>query len=191
MNRIQLRQLAYNKLMESPNKAISNSVEQDNPVIMDVAEYIGIEITGQGDGTVKVAKPKNTQATGVQSFNSNKLEAGEHMVIDSMKGEYALETADAKEVETAHYIDSAPADLMNADVVVKQGSTELIRLAFSEVHNPNTSQNNEDNYRVIGHMPILEAEKPFSIELEFPDGTSLPAGDHFVRFEFRGHKFKK
>lgn len=192
MNRQDVRVAALRKLQTSGNKAVANSIAQDKPVLVDVTEYITAKITGQGAGIYSVTKSGNNVAVGIQSFNSNKLDSGEHIVIDSIKGGYALELgADNKTVSNADYTDAAPASLMNSDVIIMQSSKEVMRFPFSEIHNPNPSEKNDDNFRVVGHMPILEAEKPFDIQLEFADGAALPAEDHFIRIEFRAHKLKK
>ena len=193
MKRQELREEAFDKFVKSKNAVIAKDFLQNKPVVTDTTEYIAVKLTGSGSGSIPITDSSANKSAGVQSFNSDKLEAGEHLVIDAIKLDYALEvTTDTKKVGNASYVDVAPAELMNAELVIKQGS-ELLRIPVSDIHNPNLSNNNSDKFRVIGHMPIIEADRSFEVNIEFPKSVSLSGGtdDHFVRVEFRGFKTKK
>jgi hypothetical protein len=193
MNRQQLRVASATKLREDRRKTIAEDAMKNDAYLVDATEFIASKITGAGSGVTALTKSSGNKSVGVQSFDGNKLDDAQHFVIDSIALDYGLEvTTDNKEVTDAGYSDSAPAELLSADLIIKQGS-ELVRIPVSEIHNLNTGATRSDDFRNISHMPIIEASKVFEIAIEFAEGISLSAGtnDHFVKVSLRGHKLQK
>lgn len=195
MNRKDFRTAALEKIKESGEQAIKNSIAQDKPYLADTIEYTKEDIS-DASSIVKLVKAGKTENIGIQSFNDNMLDDGEHMVIDSIKLEYAKEDATAPlnpTIVTADYNDTAPAALMNAQLRIIQKGKELVNVPVSSIHNPNATEKNEDRWTVVGHMPILLAKQQFDIEIHFPDGTSMTTANekHFVQVDLRGYKLKK
>ncbi len=191
-NRKQLREEAYAKLRASQNGAIAATFANDNPVVIETVEYVTANLKG-ASSIHNLTKASASESVGVQTFDSNKLDTGEHMVIDSVKGEMAIETIDAKSAGNASYNKTAPSELLSADIVIKQAN-ELLRFPISEIHksNPTATNSNEDKYRFVGHAPIIEAAKVLAIWVEFPEGVTMPEDkDYFFRFSFRGNKLQK
>jgi len=195
MNRSQKRQEAFSKVRSTQNKAIRATVAQDNPYLVDTTEYIAAKITG-ASSNFRITQTDGKLKVGLQSFSGDALTAGEHMVIDCIKIEYANHIqSDNVKVGGAAYRKAAPAELMNAELVIKHDSAEVLRMPVSDIHNPNATNSNADKYRELGHLPILEADRAFEISLEYPDGVAMKqaatADDHFIRIEWRGFKLKK
>jgi hypothetical protein len=193
MNRQQLRVSAAQKLNADRRKTISEDARKNDAYLVDTTEFIAAKLTGSGSGVIALTKSSGDKAVGIQSFDGNKLDDAQHFVIDSVALDYGLEvTTDNKEVANANYVDAAPAELLSADLIIKQGK-ELIRIPVSEAHNLATGTSNDDNFRTVSHLPVIEANKVFEVAIEFAEGTSLSAGtdDHFVKVSLRGHKLQK
>lgn len=193
MNRIQLRVQAESKLRNDRRSHIMEDAKNDIAYLADVLHNISAKITGAGNGTFPLTKSSGNKSVGMQSFDSDKLDAGQHMVIDAACIEFgeALK-ADNKKPSEVGFLTAPTAEFLAADVVLKQGN-ELFRMPVSELCNTSVGVSRDDAYRMISHMPIVEASKVFSVYLEFPEGVSLPANakDYFVKFSVRAHQLRK
>lgn len=183
-NRIDLRERASDAFKRVPAIVKSKS---DNAIVLDHLHYVAKDITGAGSGTIQLVTSSSNKLVGLASFDSNKLEKGEPFMIDAVSLLYGTAATGTKKAESVSYETSAPAELLVAELVIKQDNRELVRMPVSEVHNPNTTPNVDDEYRVIGHTPILMDQKSFDIYLEFPQGVNIGnAADHFVKVKMRG-----
>ncbi len=150
-----------------------------------VTHYVTAKVTGT---TIKFVESSKNNTVGVQTFNSDKLDANKPLVLCGIAAVYAKEaTADNKTVATASYDKTAPAELVNGEIVLSQENRgDLVDMLLSQAFNQNTTTHNLEREFEVADMPIIKDKSSFKLEAEIP--AALASGsDHFVRVELRGY----
>lgn len=151
--------------------------------LTDKTIYIAKSLKGMG-GIVKLIDVNTKKEVGVTNFDGNKLNVGRDYIIDGVRVKF--DTA-ALTTKTATWSDALPAELLNAEIRIKQDNQLLFDMPLSDLANFNY-----DDFRDISTSPIIRSGEEFEIELEFPQGSSFGAADEAnIRFDFRVHQGKK
>lgn len=181
------RELAVEQFAKNANTLGLNPSLGTIPVIPKT-HYVTAKVIGT---TVKFVKSSTDKEVGVQSFDGEQLDANKPFVLCAITGFYAKEsTADNKTVATADYSKSAPAGLINGDLLIKvsqQGN--VVEMPFGQIINQNTTNNNLDREFQIADMPLIKDKTVFEIEAELPEALAS-GSDHFVRLELRGYSVR-
>jgi len=131
---------------------------------------------------------------GVTNFDGNKLNVGRNAAVTHVAFMYDTVTAagnteDWKEiVKTLAFDKAAPGALLNADTRFEDDVKPLIELPVFEMHNTETTQTNDQKYRALGDLRILEAEKAFQFHINVPSGKTgldVSTNRHFFKLVMR------
>lgn len=115
---------------------------------------------------------------GVTNFDGNKLNVGRNAAVTEVAFMYdfvdkAGNTEDWKEiVKTLAFDKAAPGALLNAETVFEDDVKPLIELPVFEMHNTETTQTNDQKFRALGDLRILEADRPFKFHINVPSGKT-------------------
>lgn len=131
---------------------------------------------------------------GVTNFDRNQLNPGRNGVATAAAFEYASNTKADNTGEWKQYVktldfskEEAPGTLKNAETVFSDNVKPLIELPVYELHNPNTTRTNDEKYRELGDLRVLESDIDFTFTIKFPEGA--PALDatkrHFFKYTIR------
>lgn len=138
-------------------------------------------------GNVPLLTGNSTQEVGVTNFDGNRLEAGRFFVIDAVTILYGEDAAGKKPWEV-DYDKKLPAVLKNSILVVRQNGEVITKLPIVSIDNAKAN-NQENGYRRLGALAILEPNQPVDITFETPAGSSItPSGNNksYVSVLLRG-----
>lgn len=196
MNRIEAREAANAKIKAVVMAAKANGQEglagcsvnargQASVKTSDTELYVTAEIPANG-GVIEFFKNINLKEVGVTNFDVNKLNTLQNAVIDSVTLDYGTVatsvTDDWKTVVKDLAFDAkAPNALLNGKTKFDCNGKQLFEFLNSEIHNINSGNNRTDDFREVGHLPIIESQKPCTATLETPSGVSLGTARHFVK----------
>lgn len=181
--------LAFNRQGAKP--------KQGQTIVQDTAYYVVNALTG-GGGTQKLITPNTKRDLGITNFEGNKLNAGKYFTIDGVKISvaYAENGQPWRPSDVSNIVNYAQ-DLLDAELVVKQGERILIRLSVFDIVDTNRYQSSKNNmdFREISTFPVLAPNEPFEINIEHKSDAIYPTYDPEtikvkVRVDFRGHEFK-
>lgn len=197
-NRIETRQSANKALADAVNKGAnldgcnSQTIAKAGVRTHDAVLYVTGEITS--GGPTEFFKDITKKAVGVTNFNRNQLPTLENAVIDAVALEYGTVTvaSNAGDFETAvknvSFKTAAPDWLLNSEVRFSCAGKKLIDLPGFELHNVNSGNSKDDDYRSIGDLPIIEAQKDNTFEIETNGTVDASTNRHFVRLALRVSK---
>ena len=157
--------------------------------LTDKTIYVGFETTGKA-GTMKVVDVNTKRIVGVTNLDGNKLDAGRDYIID---GARILFGSDNEAIGAQNWQggQSCPDVLKNAEIRILQGSRVVLDMPITDLVYSSDS-NGMTQFRPISTSPLLVSNKEFEIEIEFPDGQSVPnLAKSFARLEFRAHQAKR
>ena len=186
---------ALNSLLAFNNQGAKP--KQGQTIIQDTAYYIVNALTGSG-GIQKLITPNTKRDLGVTNFEGNKLNAGKFFTIDGVKISvaYAENGQPWRQSSVSNVVDYAQ-DLLDAELVVKQGERILIKLPVFDIVDSSRNPSSKDNmdFREISTFPVLAPNEPFEINIEHKSNAIYPTYDPEtikvnVRVDFRGHEFK-
>ncbi|WP_044398826.1 hypothetical protein [Lacinutrix sp. Hel_I_90] len=179
------------------SKAVADCAGSGRPGTSDYKNaervlYVTGEITSSGQNEYFQAILK--KETGVTNFDRNRLNPGRNGVATSAKFEYATivtagnEAVDWKAaVKVADFSEECPGTLKNSETMFEDSVKPLIVLPVSELHNPNVTRSNDELYRSLGDLRVLEADTDFKLTIKFPEGAAPldAAKRHFFRYTIR------
>lgn len=151
-------------------------------------------VTGEipvGGGSKEFFKDITKKAVGVTNFNRNELNSLQNARIDAVTLEYGTlpdSNTDAFEiaVKKVNFKTAAIDAILNSEFKFKCNGKLLIEDTGYELHNVNSGNTRNDDYKEVGHRPWIEPLKPCEFEVEVPSGVTLtPSTRHFVRLTFR------
>lgn len=134
------------------------------------------------------------KAEGITNFDKDKLSPGRNGVITEVKLEYGTlvkaDYAAATFLNAApfvNYNESAPAFILNTRITFSDDEKPLLDFPIKEIHNPNTTRSNDEGYRALGDLRMIESERALRLSLEVPKvAPNLNATKrHFVMLTFR------
>lgn len=201
MNRVEQRKVSNQKLVAEANTAKSNGGSQyglagcavdpatgkSTKETQDGVLYIVGEVTAGGKINLFEALTEQIARVGVTNFDGNQLNSGSNAVLDAVSISVAINDAGVDPKNLA-FDDTAEAALQNAEFRFEVDGKEIIKMPVFEAHNPNTTRTNDEKYRGLGHLPIIEAQKTCQAWIEFPTGITpdtTGGKKHYVRVELR------
>ncbi|SEA12810.1 hypothetical protein [Bizionia paragorgiae] len=131
---------------------------------------------------------------GITNFDRDKLNVGRNAAVTHVSFLYdtvpaAGNTEDWKEiVKTLAFDKAAPGALLNAETRFEDDVKPLIELPVFEMHNTETTQTNDQKFRALGDLRILEAEKSFQFHINVPSGKTgldVATNRHFFKLVMR------
>lgn len=195
MNRIQTRSLSNAKLSKEAAEAVSGSQlancidnGKSTKKTHDEVLYIHGELTG--GNTIFLFKDlvKDKAEIGITNFDGNQLNQGKNAVIDAISIEIGVSADGSQTATQVEYGTKADLAIQNAEFTFSVDGNDIINLPVWEAHNPNTTRTNDEKYRDLGHLPVIEAMKPCEATFKFPTGVTPDATGgkkHFVRVALR------
>lgn len=138
---------------------------------VDTVEYITGEVTAGGKIDLFEPISESISRVGLNSFDGRRYNSLGNSVIDAVTVEAAVTTSETATAATLVFDDEMDVAILNSNIIFSAGGKVLFKLPMKEVHNPNTTRLNDEKYRSIGHLPIIEAEKDLKCEIEFPTGV--------------------
>lgn len=154
----------------------------------DTTGFFTVNVKGQSGLVQLIDNDTAKYPNGDASFNKTHLIKGNYYVIDSIR---ALFDKTAATVGACTYEDAPPAALLNAVLLVRLDQEILAKIPVTELFNLSLGNavSNDDYYRQLPHFPIIEDDKNFSFELQYPKGVTVPVdSEKFLRIEFRMHE---
>jgi hypothetical protein len=171
--------------------------------LMDI--YFRRELTGSG-GIFEVNKPNDNMIVGIQNIQSNKLEPGQNMALESIKLAYGYSAdgggqittpagilyTNALDAETAGTAPLAiPAALLNGEIEVRIEGNKVVRLPIKKFFRESFSVGvgTEGMTDVVKfNTPILWKENtPILCQIHYAQGLNLPTGGkHFLEVRLMG-----
>lgn len=188
MNRIEKRALANTKLEALSLKKADLDQGQKS---IDTTLYVIGEVTK--GGTVKIFDKLTEQnrRAGLTNFDGNQLNRGSYAVLDGVCIEVATSTDQSIDGRGLDFSEEADAAIKAADFVFMSDTEIVTDMPVNEAHNPNTTRSNDEKFRELSHLPVIESQKLNEITFEFPQGMSPDTTDskrHFVKISFRAFK---
>jgi len=170
------RQAAYNRA------AITVSKKGISPeTFKDRTFYKRINLKGQG-GIVELMRDQVVKLVGESNFDGNTLDAGRHIIIDSVR---VLGDGTAAAIGKAKWETLLPPALLNAELEIEQGGT-VFSMPISDLHKKGGTFVNDDDFREVASPVVLYPMRQFEIKVKFPKGESMAAdADFWVNIEFR------
>lgn len=168
----------------APDMANGKSAKETQDGVL----YIVGEVTAGGKINLFEALTEQIARVGVTNFDGNQLNAGSNAVIDAVSISVGISPDGSADPKNLAFDDAAEAALQNAEFRFEVDGKEIIKLPVFEAHNPNTTRTNDEKYRGLGHLPIIEAQKTCQAWVEFPTGITpdtTGGKKHYVRVELR------
>ena len=194
MDRVQQRATSNAKLEMAANEAGASEqiaacaakYGKSDKMTEDTVLYIVGEVTS---GTTELFKQLTSekQKVGFTNFDGEKLNSGRNAVIDAISITVATSTS-ATSPAGLDFSEKADPAILNAIFSWTNGRKKVIELPVFDVHNPNTTRSNDELFRGLGHLPILEANEINKCDFEFPVGVTpdVTGGKrHWVRIALR------
>ncbi len=160
--------------------------------VADRILYVVAEVTA-GTTIVNAFDTIERKAVGITNFDKNMLAQGRNAVITEVKLEYGtLLTANYGGTfeNTAPFVnfnEAAPAYILNTKLKFTDDEKPLLEFPIKEIHNPNTTRTNDEGYRVLGDLRMIESERELVLALESPKVVSDldPLKRHFIMLTLR------
>jgi len=187
--RLESKEIAKVKFADAVNRNQINCGAGANGIkTVDTVEYITGEITA--GGKIDLFKPisEGIPRIGINSFDGRKYNTLGNAVIDAVAVEVATTTSTTETAAELVFDAAMDVAILNSHIKFAADGKLLFELPMYEVHNPNTTDLNDKKYRSIGHLPIIEAEKNLTCDIEFPNGVNpdVTGGKrHFIKVSLR------
>ena len=164
-----------------------------NGVVLEADLYHAAKVSG-GGGIVDLLKPGNNKRAGKSSFNENRLDAGEFLLMDRIGLKWGVSAGtDESDVKyITDYEDTAtgkviPNAILNADLIITAGTRPIIKLPVSKFIETAVNPTKQIAAVVLQQAKELNPSEVFSIKLEMPEGSVIPATEnYFVKVNFGG-----
>jgi len=154
----------------------------------DKVEYITGEVTAGGKIDLFEAISESISRIGINSFDGRRYNTLSNAVIDAVTVEVATTTSATATAAELIFDDAMDVAIVNSNIIFSADGKQLFDLPIREVHNPNTTRLNDEKYRGIGHLPIIESEKNLKCEIDFPTGVTPDTTGgkrHFLKVSLR------
>jgi hypothetical protein len=154
--------------------------------LRDNTEFIRAEVDAAHSGEKNLLTPNGLKLTGVQSFKGQSLDKLHNQVITAVRVAYATDEYSGKEASLVYRNDenSVPAGLKAASLILRQSGKTIIEIPVMDLIKP--GNDGESAYTELSAFALLKEDQPFDIIIDFPIGTVLGAGKHYVEVAFKG-----
>ena len=176
------REIALSLGVFRKNAAFVKSVSGKPNKLSDTTLYIAADASGFA-GIQPILDSNTKKMVGITNFDGNTLNTGRNIVINGVRLMY---TTDGDSVKSADWQnnDRLPAELQNAEVVMKQGGEQIFAMPLTDLQGYKY-----DDWRKVTDRPFVRNNEPISIELQIPSEVTVPLATatvkQFIRFEFR------
>jgi len=203
-NRVEQRNISNALLRQEAIKALNNkgnasglagcvnSNGSSSKTTQDGVLYFVGEVTDGGKINLFEAIVQETSASrvGLTNFDGNKLAAGSNAVLDAISIEVATtnDTDGHPDMKGLDYSESADPAIKAAEFRFTVDGKEKINIPVYEIHNANSTRTNDEKYRELGHLPIIEALQQVEAWFNFPSGVAPSGADgkrHYVKVSLR------
>lgn len=148
----------------------------------DTTLYIAFDAAGFG-GKQALLTPNTKKLVGITNFDADKLNTGRNVCISAARLLYSTEGAS---LQTADWYnnDRLCPELQNSEVVITQAGVKVFSIGLTDLFGHKFS-----DFRQITDRPLLHQNEPINIEIQTPDGVTVPTAtaqiNQFCRLEFR------
>lgn len=159
-----------------------NRLQSNELKLEDGIEYIRVQITGQA-GTNDLIKNTSTQKTGVISFDKARLNEGEYLILKAMRLSFGTVAADGTDDPAQVYYNpllrqELPAAVRGANLKIVQENKTLFSYPVADLLLDGVQQGSpKQNAYVLDNWKLIEAGRPFTVQLEYAEGLSIPAAN--------------
>lgn len=168
------------KLSQDTREAINKGTASLKPIVAYIRKGIAV-----GGGTVRLVDSNTKQLVGITNLEGNRLPAYQNIIFDRIAVGYCANAAAGKEAE-GHYNTDFLASLRSAEVEVKQDGVVIVTAPLSEYDYSNTHANENDKYLYLGGEYMLREDKPFEININFPEGATGSGTNDYVEVRLAG-----
>lgn len=157
-----------------------------NLKFQDTCIYIRKQFTA--GNTNKLIDGRTEKVVGITNIDGNKLEKHQNIFITHVSLKYGVDASVTDAGLIDYNKDAMPNVLRNAELVVRQSGRVVFSLPISALdlgRNASPAAVGSDRYE-LSQMALINDASSFEINIEFPDGSTTPAGNNFVEVNFFG-----
>lgn len=147
--------------------------------------FVRKQITGAN--VVKLIDGTTERVTGITNIDGNKLDDYRNFIIEAISIRYGTHASDT-DPGIISYTTAPPTALRNAELVLRQGNRLVINMPVHALL-PGVSASpasvDGDRFKNMVWALIAEGQK-FELNLEFAEGASFGANNHFVEVNLHG-----
>lgn len=149
---------------------LNNLIVGQQVSIKETTDYIAKKISGAG-GTINLVEASTDRKEGVSTFNGNKFQQNIAKVIDAVQ--ISIGKGDPSNMGGIKFDQAAPAELLNAHLIVEQNGRKLLEKKVSDFIPEGTETAGSDLFTELALPLIIRDVEDFDIKLKFPSGSSL------------------
>lgn len=156
-------------------------------ILRDNTELVRKILPKAPAGTTKIIDSNTKRLAGISSFDGQKLEKSNNLVITHARIGYASDVATGKEASLVYKNsqDVVPAGLRSANIIIEQDGKPVAKLPVMDFVKPANEGNSA--YTELSAFALVREEISFDIKIEFADGSVLEATDYpYVEVALKG-----
>ncbi len=196
-NRVELRQDANQKLADASKESTviatcARTTEAGVSVTKteDTTLYIVANIGAGGNQELFKSLSKNVRVVGETNFDGNRLNSMRNAVIDGIQVIYGTAAVASPKIGDIDFKPQVvPAPLKNSEIRLVAENRQLFEIPVQDVLPLAAATSNNDSFRNLSHLPVIEAMKNATLNLDFPATyTALDTAlnvSHWVKVLFR------
>ena len=170
------------KVQNQLDEQTKSDLEEGKLAIEDSEVFVRKSIKG-ASGIIRLVEAKDVIELGHRNIDKARLEPTENFIGKKVVFQLGEGDNPAETVFSALHDSTTPACLLNAELTIKVDKKKVFGLRVGTMME---AKSNSDKGSVkelayeLDKFIFIPSEKQISVELEFPDGTTVPADKHFV-----------
>lgn len=151
--------------------SLQSLIENQKVSVHEASDYIKLPISGQG-GEITIVEPGTKRIDGVSTFQGNSFPQNVGKMVDAIR--IATGKGDPAKLGDVKFDLAAPAQLLNANLTIKQNGRTLLDKKVSDFIPAGTETSSNELYLPLALPMILKDVEEFDIKLRFPKSGGLP-----------------
>lgn len=155
--------------------------------VLPTSKILRHRVTDVGGASYPLIDAETVRLRGVSDFDKDHLPKNTVLIINELRIGYKADAAEGKEALLS-YANAMPVSFRNAKLIVNQKG-KLFDYPISELTNPHTGRNREDDYVGLALPVVIVDEEDFQINIEFPKGATAATGTNdkeYLEISFKG-----